>query len=197
MLVYSKGENFAYHQEEKQTATTTTITTTKAATKVAAGSRQLRLICLTIAKCPAGEETNRVPNGAERDRQLDRETVEQRDSWTGRQTDRQTVKHCDKENCKENQKKMQMYSSHAPLFRRDQANMREVASVIFIYHKINVPPPLPSTQFVWAWHWQKVAGNDRQLSSTIHWIYLAIFGAYENHLQLFFLLMFSLLLLLL
>lgn len=140
MLVYSKGENFAYHQEEKQTATTTTITTTKAATKVAAGSRQLRLICLTIAKCPAGEETNRVPNGAERDRQLDRETVEQTNSWTGRQTGRQTVKHCDKENCKENQKKMQMYSSHAPLFRRDQANMREVASAIFIYHKINVPP---------------------------------------------------------
>lgn len=104
MLVYSKGENFAYHQEEKQTATTTTITTTKAATKVAAGSRQLRLICLTIAKCPAGGETNRVPNGAERDRQLDRETVEQRDSWTGRQTDRQTVKHCDKENCKRKSK---------------------------------------------------------------------------------------------
>lgn len=86
------------------------------------------------------------------DRETDRHRERKRE--TDRQMNRVTVKHCDKENCKENQKKMQMFSSHAPLFRRDQAKMREVASAISIYHKINVSPaaPSPSIPFVWAWH---------------------------------------------
>lgn len=76
MLLFSKGGNFAYHQEGKQTATTTI---TKAVTKVAGGSRQLRLICLAIANAPRTDK----PTGC-RTAQRDRRT----NKWIGKQTDR-------------------------------------------------------------------------------------------------------------
>lgn len=67
MLLFSKGGNFAYHQEGKQTATTTI---TKAATKVAASSRRQQSPAeanlLSNRKRPADGQTNQ--QGAERHR---------------------------------------------------------------------------------------------------------------------------------